>query len=234
MATLQSLIAAEYGACAIRVSRLSSTCVPQATEDDYALSSCVVDLAATPVVQAATEIVWPGGSCDCDDCTLTVRKAEKIQRYDLTMTLKFWDYELLEILTGNTLVIGKTGGAYDGQVIGIASEGVGAGCPNGTQLEVWSRNVTTSSLCVSGSTAPYKHWILPKTTWRFGDQAFSNENPHVINLVGTAEVNPNWTDAFADWEGEDGVGANQHWASAWTDALPHETAYFGYGDGDPS
>jgi hypothetical protein len=219
MASTQVVCAAEYGACVIRATRLNSSCVPQSGANNGALASCIADLTATPVVAQATEVTWPGGSCDDDECLLTIRKPEKIQRWDLTLQLKFWDYELLEIMTSNPLMMGKAAGPYAGHAVGMSSVGVGDGYTiNGAMFEVYTRNVTESSLCVASGSARYKHWVFPKTTWRLGDQPFNNDNPHVINLVGTAETNPAWTDVYGDWEGNSAVIG--HWSTAWTDALP--------------
>ena len=219
MASTQVVCAAEYGACVIRVTRLNSLCVPQAGANNGALASCIATINATPQVAPATEITWPGGSCDDDECLLTIRKPEKIQRWDLTMTLKFWDYEMLEIMTSNPLMMGKAAGPFASHAVGMSSVGTGDGYSiYGCVFEVWSRNVTSSSLCLAPGSATYKRWLFPKTTWRLGDQAFDNSNPHVVNLVGVAERNPSFTDAYGDWEGN--TAPIGHWSTCWTNSLP--------------
>lgn len=175
--------------CALRVSRLSSTCACVAGATNAVVSSAIVRLQASPEYETGDEFVQKNG---CGDIVINIKDADRLKRINLTMELATRDMSLLELLTGGTVY---TEGS---DIVGFARRGVGASAPDPVAMELWTKAVSSSGNCVTEAAAWWR-WTYPKATFTLGDVSHEN-GIGLVQLTGTAEANPNYGNGcFDDW-----------------------------------
>jgi hypothetical protein len=181
--------------CALRVSRLDSTCNCVAGEDNAVVSSAIVRLQASPEYEAGDEFIQKNG---CGDIVINIKDVDRLKRINLTMELATRDISLLELLTGGTVY---TDGV---DIIGFARRGVGATANDPVAMELWTKAVSSSGNCVVG-TSNWWRWTYPKATFTLGDVSHEN-GIGLVQLTGTAEANPNYGNGcFDDWPSADDI-----------------------------
>lgn len=189
-----------YDVCYLRVGRLSATCAPLYGANNGVITVGLVDMTASAEIREGADVEQVNG---CGRTLFKVAKQDKVLRRNLTGTIGTWDYELLELLFGGTLILGAAGTNGAGKVIGWAEPSADSADRNPVSLEVIVKNAAEGEgACSSASSArpAYTGIIFPKVFATLGDYV-ANEGPHVVNFTGSAENNPNYISGpFRDWD----------------------------------
>lgn len=159
----------------LRVSRLTGAAgYLDAGASNLYVTSSIVELGSTPVFDTDTDLTQPNGS---GDTCVSYAKDGSYKRHDLTASLCELDAELLEMLTGATLV--TSGGDTVGAKFGTEPN-TGWVC-----VELFSTVVEDGS-----PTGEYVVWVYPKCQFRRG-QTTRNNGILTVPLTGKAFVNRN-------------------------------------------
>lgn len=221
---MTNLIAApgQLQACILRVARLGADCVPLSGANDIITTAGMVSVAATAESEEATNFEQKNG------CGAVAWQAEEgcavLRRYTLAMELATFDYELLEILTGGSLILGGDDAPeeWQGKVIGFADPGADTSCPNGVSLEVFTKaTYNTGSCSPVGSGKPlFVRHIFPRAFFIPGDRTFENDVA-TASLSGTATPNAAWGQgSTADWISAANLAADTPHAQMFAPSLP--------------
>lgn len=189
--------------CVLRAAKLDTDCSPLGGANSGIVTVGIVTMTASPEIEEGTVAEPKTG---CGDIAFTVSDPDVIKRYNLTGEILFHDWEMMEVLFGGTLVLGKGGGPYAGQTIGWASPGPDSAASNGVYLEVITENVGQGfGDCASavGGFVPYSGHIFGKVTLVPGDRTFENDVANVA-FTGKAFQNPNLFDG--PWNDYTGAG----------------------------
>lgn len=197
---MTTICIAERSVCAIRAVRLGSDCAPLTGATDGAVSAALVTMNVTSDVQEGTKFEPTDG---CGRLLYTAEDPDIIKRKNITLDLGMVDFEMIELLTDSTVILGATGGDYDGQVIGIAEPGPSTTQGYGIGLEVWTKTAFGTGACAAdGSNPPYIRHVFPRVFLRPADRTFENA-PANFSLAGTANANPQWGEGpWGDWPAE--------------------------------
>ena len=219
-------------ACILRVSRLSAACVPQSGSNNIITTAGLVSVQATPDTEEATKFERKNG------CGAIAWQAEsgcdKIKRYNLTVELATTDFELLELITGGSLIMANESTAptaWQGKVIGFASPGNDTACPNGVSMEIFTKATYNSGSCTTlGEDTPqYVRHIFPRAFLTPGDRAFEDDVA-VINLTGYSTPNPAWmTGATGDWISAASFPSDSAYTQMFAPSLPTVSNAGAYG-----
>lgn len=189
-----------YDVCYLRVGRLSSLCAPEYGDNNGVITVGIVNLDATAEIREGADVEQTNG---CGRTMFKVTKQDKVISRTLSGTIATWDYELLELMFGGTLIIGAVGTNGAGKVIGWAEPSAESADRNPVALEVIVRNAGEGEgACTStAEDRPlYTGVIFPKAFLTLGDYN-ANEGPHVVNFTGNAENNPNYgSGPWRDWD----------------------------------
>jgi len=223
MATNLVAVPGQLQACILRVARLDANCVPQSGSNNILVTAGLVSVQATADTEEATRferknacgaIAWQAeGGCD------------KVKRYNLTMELATFDYELLEMMTGGTLILADADDApesWQGKVIGFASPGNDTSCPNGVSLEIFTKAAYNSGECtaLAEGTPQFVRHIFPRAFLTPSDRNFEDDVA-VARLTGFSTPNAAWsTGSTADWIGAATLPADTPYAQVFAAALP--------------
>lgn len=169
-------------AAVIRAGRLSSACVPLSGATNGAASKAVITLQATADYETGDEFNQKNGN---GDLMIAVKDNDKLKRLNLQMELATRDFELINILTGATLL------ASGGVTYGFARLGTAAATPSPVSLEIWTKVAVSSGSCVTTGSGQWFRHVYPKVVWTLGDSDFGN-SVATVKLTGVAEGNPNW------------------------------------------
>lgn len=175
--------------CALRVARLADDCTALPGATNGAVSTAIVQLQATPEYDTGQEFIQKNG---CGDICISLRDLDKLKRITLAMTLCTRDLELIEILTGASLI------TISGEVSGLSRRGVGADDPARVSLELWTRAVDTAGACSSTNNRWWR-WVYPSSTFTLGQTTLEN-GIATVQLAGFSEPNPVWGNGpWNDW-----------------------------------
>lgn len=195
MPSLQDACVGQYQACVVRATRLGPTCTPLTGPNNSVVTAALVTLDATYQVEAGQEF---GPLNGCGDRIWRVQDQDDIQQLNLTLSMAVWDFELLEILTGGTLIQNA------GKVVGMADRGPNAGTFIGAALEVFTKTALgQGEVCAaSGATVlPYGRHLYPRAVLRLDSWQHGNATDGLLcNLTGFSVPNPAWLKGPAsDW-----------------------------------
>jgi hypothetical protein len=125
---------------------------------------------------------------------ISVKDNDKLKRMNLTMELATRDFELLEIMTGATLLVSG------GTTFGVSRRGTSVETPNPVSVEIWTKVATSSGSCVATGSGQWFRNVYPKVVWTLGDTDFGNSIA-TVKMTGVAEGNPNWgaNGPYNDW-----------------------------------
>jgi hypothetical protein len=180
---------ASKGAVRLRVTRLTSGGAPDNGAGNGYVTDQLITIANTPQVTTGDSFVQKTGSgAVCVD----LKDPDSVNRTTLTMSLCALDSELLELLTGGTLI--TVGGITVGYQEAEAGSVIPAVC-----LEAWSLAVDGAQQAADGPDALYYHFVFPYTTWVPGAQELSNG---VLTVPLTGDGRPN---------ASIGYGPDGHW-----------------------
>lgn len=182
--------------CALRVTRLDSTCQIVKGANNAVASTAIVRLVSSPQYETGDEFIQKNG---CGDICLYVKNADKLKRMNLTMELCTRDMQMLEMLTGASLYTDA------GDVIGLSRRGVGETDPDPVSLELWTKAIPTgtSGACAAVGAAQWWRWVYPRATFTLGDVTHEN-GIGLVSLTGFADPNPYWVNGpFNDWPADE-------------------------------
>ena len=194
--SLQPAIFGSARLCAIRVVRLNSDCTPREGENNAVATAAIVKADVTPDFLKGMEYLLVDG---CGDISLYAQNVDRLKKNNVTMELATRDFELIELLSGATLIVNGTA-----QNIGVGRRGVGAVAPGFVSVELWSRTIDNTGTChaVGGPTlASWYRTVWPNATFTLGKWTFENAIA-TCTLEGFVTPNPAWgTGGFDDYPG---------------------------------
>lgn len=193
----------ELNVCLLRAAKLDSDCSPLGTADSAIITPGLVTMTATADIVEGTTYEPKTG---CGDIAYTVTKPDRVKGYSLSGELVFFDFELMEVLFGGSLITGNVGSDFNGKVIGHAMPNYNTPATNGIYLEVITEAVGEGAGdCVtSGSGFPtYVGHIFGKVKMTPGDRTFAEEAA-TLSFTGKATNNPSLFDG--PWNDYPGTG----------------------------
>ena len=224
----------ERSACAIRATRLDASCLPVEGEGNAAISTAIATITATPDV---TEGARFNPTNACGAVIFTAADPNVTTRYTLEMELITTDFELIELLTSSSLILGAAdagpSNSWAGDTIGLARPGPTTGSSAGAALEVWVKAGSGVGACGPASTnPPYVRHVFPRVLLEQGTRTFENDVANVT-FTGFAESNNAWgLGPWGDYPGEDpAADTGSPWYSHYDTALPDASC--GYIDVPP-
>jgi hypothetical protein len=117
------------------------------------------------------------------------RDCDRVTGVTLTAGLGVFDFQLLSLLTGSTLI------TETDEAVGLALPALDAACPNGVGIEAWVRAVEGDAQAlhpVSNEPAWFR-FVWPKVTWSYdGDLGFQGDQASTTGLRGIVSSNPAW------------------------------------------
>lgn len=173
----------------LRVARLHEDGTLDPGTENLYISDALLSIGTSPEIEAGEELVQRNGS---GEICVYVSGDDEVKRYNLTLTLCQLDSELLEMLTGATLI---TNG---GITVGVQMPRIGDTKPR-VCVEAWSEARTSRQQASEDGSVLWWHWVWPNVKWTIGD--FTLE-AGILNvpLNGKAEENDSMgTGPAADW-----------------------------------
>lgn len=221
MATSLVATPGQLQACILRAVRLDASCVPLSGSTDIVTTSALVSLQATPDVDEATKFEVKNA---CGKLAWTQESGcDKIKRFNLTMELATYDYELLSLLTGAQLITAKSGVSPSGwasKTIGISMPGIDTACTYGVALEVFTKTAYSTGACTETNGPTYVRHIFPRAFLTPGERSFENDVA-TMKLSGYATANPAFTTGSTnDWNGSVQLNDSTAYAQIFTNQLP--------------
>lgn len=191
---------ASFGACGIRVCRLGPTGIPNPGANNLYITGAPVEVKATWQIKAGNRFEQRNA---CGGVCTVVQQQDDIQGLTLTLQLCQLDAELMEMLSGGSVV------SVGGNSLGHMVPPLGQQQANGVSFDVWTQNQKGGS---QDPNYPYIHWVYPRVTWRAGDDTF-NEGILNVPYTGVCYENPNFEDGpFEEWAGvPGGITAIRAW-----------------------
>lgn len=192
-----ALCGAHLKPCAIRATRLDENCQFVTGPNNSVTTSALIRLEITPDIEEGEEITQRNG---CGEICVTTKDKDEIKRLDAELELCLRDPELIEILTGNPLVLDE-----EGDTIGGCMRLGQVNC-YGAFLEIWVKVVGKTGKCQAtedGETINWARYIYPCARFTLGGNTFEN-GLNNLELTGTIEAIPFPLDGpFSDWPGAD-------------------------------
>jgi hypothetical protein len=180
--------------CAMRVIRLDADCTFDTAANNAVVTSAAVSLATTPEYEEGEEFLLENG---CGDICVNLKDCDRLKRMNLEMMLCTRDFELIEILTGDSALLGRDLGVlgdYSTFTMGNSRRGIGFQCPGYFSLELWSR-VANNQDCfvpVGGEAVPqWFRYVYPRATLTLQEVTLENAITE-ISLSGFSLNNPRW------------------------------------------
>lgn len=214
----QILCAPHLKLVAIRATRLNADCTFATGANNMVTTAAAIRFNVETDIEEGEEIIQRNG--DGVIC-LNLKDPDELKRLDAELEMCTRDMELVEILTGEPLVLDGGGDTIGG------SRSVGAIDHDGAFVEIWVRAGSSTGACVTGA-AQYARYVYPTVKMILGSNTFEN-GLNNMTLTGTVEANPNALDGpFSDWPGAGNIPANA--AEIWAyDAGGPPAASCGYG-----
>jgi hypothetical protein len=163
---------------------LTAACAPAVGATNGVATSAIVRLASSPQYDTGQEYLLKNG---CGDIVAYSREQNRLKEVAITLELATKDFELIELLTGGSLIVDSTGNN-----IGIARRGVGKVESAYVSLEIWTTTIDANGPCQDATTDPgYYRVIFPRATFTLGDSTFEN-GVAMVTLTGFGTNNPQW------------------------------------------
>lgn len=194
---------AEYNACVVRAARLNANCAPTGGASGGIVTAGLVTLTADPVISEGDTLEQKNA---CGTTLYRVAQDDKVTGYTFNGEFAFSDFELMALLFGGNVILGKAAGTFAGKVIGYADQAYNAPPRTGAYLEVITTTLAEGAgSCISSSVAApvaFGH-IFPKVKLTPGSQSFGNDLKRVA-FTGKGENNPSLYDG--PWNDYPGAG----------------------------
>lgn len=203
--------------CKARVTRLTSTgAVATPTNTNHYVTDKIVSMEVEPEIQEGESKVLIGG-CDC--ICVSYKGRDKLLRFNITLTFCALEPELVELLTGASLLTNGTAQGIGGQWADQNS------CSSALQpmvaLEAWSDSWFGDA---QFTTYPYIRWVFKGTFWQWDTLTLENDFT-TPTLKGFSRSNANFGNAYVDYPtGVSNLGSLGGWF--YDSAQP--AAYCGY------
>ncbi len=200
MADLESICVGQRQACALRVTRLDADCTPVLGAGNGVCTAGLITLNADPEVEEGTTF-QPKNACG--DILWTAEDDDKVLRYTGDFEIGLFDFELIELMTNASLLVGATGTPWEGENIGVGMPGPSTTASYGVGLEVWVKNAGIGSEGQCGPASelpPYTRYVFPLVKIRPGGRTFNGE---AAMFTGSVKISPNpqWADGpYGDWQ----------------------------------
>lgn len=158
------------------------------TENMY-VTDALISIGSEPEIEAGEELTQRnGGGAIC----VTASGDDSIRRFNLTLSLCQLDSELIEMLTGATLI--ESGGVTVGLQMPRQGDVQPIVC-----VEAWSQARTASEQASEDGSNLWFHWVWPKVRWTIGGHTLEN-GILTVPLTGKAEENDSMgLGPAADW-----------------------------------
>lgn len=182
-------------ACAMRVGMLDDAGAPDPGANNLYVTDSLIQVQTSYEIETGEEFIQKNG---CGAICQNFKEPDILKRVTLELQLCQYDYELLSMMIGGTLIEGDvvTGGAN--APIGLVLPSSSAPASNGVSLEIWSKAWDGGSQAVSnGGDALYHHFAWPKTTWVPGQRTIA-QGILVIPVSGIGTENPTIGDGPVD------------------------------------
>ena len=171
--------------CAIRATRLDATgaFVPGATNAQYT-SDATIELESDPQYTDGDEVEVRNG---CGEICSTFRGDDRLTGLDFSIELCELDIELIELLTGVTLLDDGAGNTL-GYQLPLAT----ATAYPGVALEAWSKawaDTTQSVGAITVATLDWWKWVWPKLRLRVDNKTLEDDFL-VFSISGPGDENP--------------------------------------------
>jgi hypothetical protein len=171
------------GLCAMRLTRLLETGCVAPSPDNSFVTTELISLQLTPVVEAGADTTLTGG-CDC--VIASYRGIDKLKRFEFEITSPKLSPPLYELLLGGSIILDSTvpvGTVWPTELAcGEAQPAVA--------LEFWVKHWNGDA---QDPTYPWIHHIYPQTLWQIGQQQFQNDFAQPT-LTGFSRANDCWGD----------------------------------------
>lgn len=193
----------QFNACLFRVALLDDDCTPIGGTDSGIVTPGIVSLTATPDVEEGTVFEPKTG---CGSIAWTYEEPDRVKRYNLSGQFIYIDFEMDQMLFGGSLVTGRGGGPFSGEVIGHAEPNFRDTPAPNVYLEVITQTSGAGvGDCVTSGAAFPTHigYIFGKVRMTPGEKTFEN-GEYTVNLTGKATNNPNLFDG--PWNDYPGAG----------------------------
>lgn len=173
---------ASLQACRLRVARLTAGGSPEEGDDNLYVTDALIQVQSSPEIEAGDEITQKTG---CGDICVQFKDIDRIKRVTLSMELCQLDAELIEMLTGATVL---TSG---GDTVGFAIPPFSAN-PGSVSVEAWSKAWSGAEQETDDDDNPvYFRWVWPSTTWTLGQHTLEN-GVLSVPLTGQGVENSNY------------------------------------------
>jgi hypothetical protein len=194
----------QHSACLIRAALLDTDCTPQGGTNSGIVNIGIIDATATPEYRDERRIEPTNG---CGEVMFTYYQAGCLLRETLSGNIIFQDWEMMQLIFGGSLILGRTGTGFPGKVIGWAKQA----CPTPVQRNVYLEIITrltsqTQGDCQTGGTAAptYQGHIFPKVFLNCGAETF-NDQQSPLPFEGFSVGNPSLV--RGPWNDYPGTGA---------------------------
>lgn len=176
-------------ACRLRVARLHADGTLDPGDENLYITDALISIGSSPDVETGTVLTQRNGS---GNVCVRRRADNQTLGYNLSAVLCNLDAELLEMLTGATLI---TSG---GVTVGLQRPKLGDPQPI-VCIEAWAEARTSSDQASEDGELLWWHWVWPKVKWSAGDHSLE-EAVLTVPLTGYAEENDQMgTGPAADW-----------------------------------
>ena len=198
------------GLCAARITRILSTgCIDSASDNSF-VTTTLISLQLTPVVEAGADTTLTGG-CDCT--IASYRGVDKLKRFDFTITNPKLSPAMYEMMLGGSVILNgaaPVGTVWPTQLSCGQSQASVA-------LEFWVKHWNNDA---QDPTYPWIHHVYPQTLWQIGQQQFQNDFAQPT-LTGFSRSNDCWGDGpYADGpEAEFGLPVDISTGGFWYTAI---------------
>lgn len=185
------------GLCAMRLTRLTATGCVAASPDNSFVSTDLINLTLTPVVEAGADTTLTGG-CDC--VIASFRGIDKLKRFEFEITYPKLAPAAYEMMLGGGLI------SESGFPVGTTwpTELECGEAQAAVALEFWVKHWNNDAQDV---TYPWIHHVYPQTLWQIGQQQFQNDFAQPT-LTGFSRKNDCWGNGpYPDGTEEEGYGA---------------------------
>lgn len=179
--------AGQLQVCATRVVRLEDDGSPDVGANNMYVSDALATMTVTPVYTEGAEIVEPNA---CGSNLIDFTAPPELRRADFELTLVIEDPQLVEMLSGGTVLT-------SGAAVGWAMPPVGELDVQPVSIEVWVKRIIDG---VQHATLPWARWLFPwADNLRVGAKTFANGVVRPV-ISGQLHENDQWLDGpLNDW-----------------------------------
>lgn len=180
---MSSICAGTLHLCRLRVTRLDSLGNVEPGPNNYYVTDHPIQLAVTPMIEAGVDRTLVGG-CDCID--MYYHGYDKLKGFTFTLDQARFEPELLEIMTGASLI--SQGGSGAGNWWRAQTDCSEAVQPN-IAVEGWQD--TWEDDHPAAPAIRYTHWVWPSSFWQIAAHTLGNDFTQP-QLTGFSRANPYW------------------------------------------